>query len=462
MAAARQAAAWDSTMTRSSSPQLLIRDLGDGLILRRSTPADADALADFCSRVHSEHGMDKPDHRIAAWTRDLLTKPHPTFHADDFTVVEEAATGRIVSTLNLISQTWAYEGIPFGVGRPELVGTLPEYRNRGLVRLQFDEVHRWSAARGEMVQAITGIPFYYRQFGYEMALDLAGRRFGTEAQVPKLKDGEQEAYQIRAATEADLPFISTLYDQAQKRYALSCLRTSEIWQYELNRQSETSDEYYGIHVITDNAGGSVGYLQHQNYLGQTGLTALSYEIIPTVSWLAVTSSVVRYLWETGKAYAARDKRECTSFGFMLGAEHPAYEASGDRLPSIRDPYAWYLRVPDLPGFLNHIKPALEKRLADSVGAHSSCELKLNFYRNGVRLVIEDGLLTNIGAWKPAMLPDEGDASFPGLTFLQVLFGYRSCRELKHAFADCFWEEEETGILLEALFPKKVSDVFPVA
>jgi hypothetical protein len=37
--------------------------------------------------------------------------------------------------MNLISQIWAYEGIPFGVGRPELVGTLPEYRNRGLVRL---------------------------------------------------------------------------------------------------------------------------------------------------------------------------------------------------------------------------------------------------------------------------------------------------------------------------------------
>ena len=61
--------------------------------------------------------------------------------------------------MNLISQTWAYEGIPFEVGRPELVGTLPEYRNRGLVRAQFEEVHRWSAARGELVQGITGIPY---------------------------------------------------------------------------------------------------------------------------------------------------------------------------------------------------------------------------------------------------------------------------------------------------------------
>ena len=104
--------------------------------------------------------------------------------------------------MNLIPQTWTYEGIEFGVGRPELVGTLPEFRNRGLVRTQFEEIHKWSAERGDMVQGITGIPYYYRLFGYEMALDLAGRRFGYEANVPKLKDGEEEPYRIRPATEA--------------------------------------------------------------------------------------------------------------------------------------------------------------------------------------------------------------------------------------------------------------------
>src|SRR5512143_932988 len=178
-------------------PQPILRELGDGLILRRSSPADADALADFCARVHSDAGPEEPDEQVRAWTHDLLAKPHPTFRADDFTVIAQAATGRIVSTMNLIPQTWTYEGIPFGVGRPELVGTLPEYRNRGLIRLQFDEIHKWSAERGELVQAITGIPFYYRLFGYEMALDLTGRRLGYEANVPKLKEGEKEPFIIR-------------------------------------------------------------------------------------------------------------------------------------------------------------------------------------------------------------------------------------------------------------------------
>ena len=118
---------------------------------------------------------------VAAWTRDLLSGSHPTFGSDDFTIVEEAATGRIVSAMNLISQNWTYAGIPFGVGRPELVGTEPEYRKRGLVRARLKVIHALSAERGEMVQAITGIPNFYRQFGYEMAMSLGGGRQGNAA-----------------------------------------------------------------------------------------------------------------------------------------------------------------------------------------------------------------------------------------------------------------------------------------
>ena len=166
----------------------------------------------------------KPDGRIGQWARDLVEKPHPTFGTGDFTIVEDQATGRIVSSLNIISQTWAYEGIPFKVGRPELVATLPEFRNRGLVRLQFEEVHTWSADRGEMVQAITGIPYYYRLFGYEMCVDLDGSRAGFEMNLPKLKEGEPEPYRIRPATEVDIPFLSEVYAHASRRSLLSVVR----------------------------------------------------------------------------------------------------------------------------------------------------------------------------------------------------------------------------------------------
>ena len=437
----------------------IIRDLGNGLIMRRSSPEDADALSEFNAMIHGEDETDRK--RLIAWTRDLLTRPHPTFNADDFTIIEESPTGRIVSSMNLIPQTWSYEGIEFGVGRPELVGTLPEYRGKGLVRAQFDEIHKWCAERDMPVQIITGIPYFYRQFGYEMALDFVGRRFGYEAQVPKLKDGEKEKYLVRPAVRADLPFIASVYKHAIQRHMVSCVRTPEIFEYELTLKSADAVNHFATFVIDHEVGESVGYLQHSNYLGLTGMTAVWYELKPGISWLDVTPSVVRYLWNKGQEYAKRDGRECTSFGFMGGAEHPVYQILGNDLPTVREPYAYQIRVPDLTGFIRHITPALEERLASSIAPGYSGELQISLYRRGLLLVFEKGKLVSVEDWKPS--PNEwGNATFPDLTFLQILFGYRSFAELHRSFADCGWNLERDRVLIDILFPKKISDVYPVA
>ena len=52
-------------------------------------------------------------------------------------------------------------------------------------------------------------------------------------------------------------------------------------------------------------------------------------------------------------------------------------------------------------------------------------------------------------------------SFPNLAFLQLLFGYRSLDELRHAFADCIIRTPEAYDLLTTLFPKQPSNVWAV-
>ena len=441
---------------------LILRDLGDGLILRRSTPADADALAEFNARIHSDAGPDQPDEWVGAWTRDLLTTDHPTFDKGDFTLVEDTRARKIVSSLNLISQTWTYDGIPFGVGRPELVGTLPEYRNRGLVRAQFEVIHAWSADRGEMAQAITGIPWFYRQFGYEMAMDLGGGRLGFLPHIPKLKEGETEHYPIRSATEADLPFIMQVYAQAVTRYRVACWRDEALWRYEAFGRSEKNANGRTFCVIESADSEPVGFLAHSARLWGLIFAINLYELKPGASWLAVTPGVIRFAQTMGEPYAARDKKEpFGGFGFWLGGDHPAYHAIEDRLPRVQHPYAWYLRVPDLPGFVAHIAPSLEKRLAESIAVGYSGELKISFYRTGLRLVLEKGRLAAVEAWKPRR-GDDGVAAFPDLTFLQLVFGHRTLDELRYAFADCGVETDDARAVLEAMFPKQGSDVWPVA
>ncbi len=78
-------------------------------------------------------------------------------------------------------------------------------------------------------------------------------------------------------------------------------------------------------------------------------------------------------------------------------------------------------------------------------------------RSGLQLKFHKGRIS-VEGWKPDRV-EEGDAAFPDLTFLQLLFGFRSLEELQHAFPDCSVATDEAGALLPILFPRKDSRVW---
>lgn len=441
--------------TQSSSHPLPL-DLGDGLILRRSSAADAERLAAFNGWIHGPQEENAPpEEGVAVWTHDLLSRPHPTFHPDDFTIVEDTRSGKIVSSLNLISQTWSYAGIPFGVGRPELVGTDPAYRNRGLVRKQFEIIHAWSAERGELAQAITGIPFYYRLFGYEMAPNLGGGRNVYESQIRPLKEGTEEPYLIRPASEADLGEIMICAAEMEKREPLTCRRDQDQWRYEISGKSEKNINRAEIYMIEDRAGQVVGFFGASATLWGRLQAVLFYQLKPGVSYLAVTPVLLRFAWALGQQ-RSQEKEPCNAVGLRLNGHHPAYCALEiHNAPPIR-PYAYYLRVPDLPGFLYHIKPVLEERLEHSACAGHSTELKISFYRGGIKIVLEKGKITAIEPHSEYW--EKCDAAFPDLTFLQMVFQYRSMEELRTSRPDA-WARLDAHALLDAMFPRSDTNVW---
>src|SRR6478609_628390 len=128
------------------------RDLGDGLVLRRATFDDRERLAEFHANLLLEPDEIAPVDRLYFWILDLMSGKHPNFKPEDFTLVEETSTGKLASSLGLISQIWSYEGIPFGLGQIDAVSTDPAFRRRGLIRAQMEAIHSLSAQRGELVQ----------------------------------------------------------------------------------------------------------------------------------------------------------------------------------------------------------------------------------------------------------------------------------------------------------------------
>lgn len=438
----------------------LPRHLDDNLVLRWATEDDTDALAELNAYVFSE--SDSPDEAIEVWTRELMRGDHPAVKPNDFTVVvDESNDGKIVSTLNLISQTWTYDGIPFGVGRVELVATHPEYRRKGLVRQQMEAIHAKSAARGELMQAITGIPWYYRQFGYEMALDLQGGRRLYSINISRLGKDESEIYRLRPATVEDIPALSQLYNVYCSYNLVSRVRNETEWKYELTAVSEKSLTYRRFHVIERIADNEpIGYLEIFFWPNITAVRELA--ILPGYSWRGIGEFLTRANKTLADEQSQKEKRETPreDITFSLGLHHPIYEALGNQLEKQSQPYAWYIRIPDLPAFIQKIAPVLELRLQNSVVEGFSGDLRLNFYRSHIKLVFEQGKLKEIGTYEKAKVQD-GDANFPDLTFYQLLLGYRSLEELRYAFPDCFVRNERAVVLLNALFPKKTSNVIPL-
>jgi Acetyltransferase (GNAT) domain len=457
---------------RSQAHHSMLKDLGGGLILRRARRDDAEAVAAFNARVHHSSGggfeQREPHRGIAAGTRDLMTGDHPTCDASDFTVIEDTTTGSVVSSTCLIGQRFSYEGVEFDAGLPELVGTHPDYRRRGLVREQFEVLHRWSKERGHLMQAIAGIPYYYRRFGYEMAVymgwgrrvyvqDLPGKRSGGHDGQPSPR-----SYHLRPATAADARFLSDLDRWARRHYLLTSSRDEGLWRYEVAGRNPDSDESLEVRIVENAAGSPAGFVCHTRDLRDGTLEVDGYELANGVSWLEVTPFVLRELAEMGRKRDSRQNK-LASLTFALGERHPLYDAIPEP-PLYRldrnDHYAFYVRVPDLPEFLHHVRPVLERRLAASVAAGHTGEIKVSFYGGGFRLELERGRLSAVEHWRPTV-EEEGNAAFPDLTFLQLLFGHRSLEELDHAFADCSPGRGDARVLLGALFPRRPSALWPI-
>jgi Acetyltransferase (GNAT) domain len=439
------------------------RELDDGLILRWSTANDIEDIAYLASSVF-RHKADAPSSvQMGKLMRELLSSKHPVTGAGDVAVVEDTKREEhaLVCMTFLWRQQWAYEGIPFAIGRPEIVATDTGYRNRGLVRAVFELVHARSETEGHLAQGITGIPYFYRQFGYEYALDLDERSTLSIVQGPKSTEDVPEPYSLREATLEDISLLQTLYDQQKAVYPITTPIDERWWRYQIQTINKIQDDgFWHIRIIVDKEGNSVGYVVLPMVSSSQAIVVSHLTVAHTVNLQAVMPSLLRSIQaQSLQILPSLSVEPAKKIIFTLGRKHAAYEVLGKELTP-GTPYAWYVRVPDLPKFIRHIAPALEHRLANSALASYSGSLILNFYRGGLRLVFEKAHLTVAEHWKSSLWNNDEHAGFPPLVFLQLLFGYRSLDELRYAFPDVF-ANDEVELLLKVLFPSRPSWAIPL-
>ncbi|MEO8609085.1 MAG: GNAT family N-acetyltransferase [Chloroflexota bacterium] len=194
-------------------------DLGDNLVLKSlANPDDVERLAAFNGIIHG------PD--VVDMTRALILR-HPAARPDYWLYIEDQSTGQIVASLGLIPWEWRYEDVTIKSGEMGIVGTLESYRNRGLIRAldaRFKELLR----EGQFdLSHIQGIPYFYRQFGYEYAIPLEA---SWQLELQNIPAAPSESpYQFRLATVDDIPVLMRLYDEEVRGLDISTIRDADIW-----------------------------------------------------------------------------------------------------------------------------------------------------------------------------------------------------------------------------------------
>jgi len=411
------------------------KPLGDGLVLRTAAEErDVERVAEFNRTIH-EPGVD-------SMTRHLFLH-HPNTQWEDLVFVEDEQSGQVVSSLCLIPWTWRYETVNIPAGEMGIVGTHQAYRRRGLIRAQVGILKRRLRQRGCLLSHIQGIPYYYRQFGYEYALPLEG---GLRLETRHVPDPPEKPFEFRPVTIDDLPTLTRLYDEAAQDLTISTLRDTATWQYLLPHAQGTETER-DAWLIHDAHGRAVGYMcVPQHHFGQE-------LVISEVSRLGFEAALAALDYARNLA----TERDRPGIRLNLPANCTLMRLARSLGAHDLGTYAWQIHVPDIAALLRALTPVLERRITQSPFAGMTQEVRLNLYRETIALRFETGSLTEVANLAPV---GEGMASLPPLQFIPLVLGHRTVEELRQSYPDVHiapaWR-----LLIDTLFPKVPSFIYTI-
>jgi hypothetical protein len=408
-------------------PATPARPLSGRLTLRSvSGPEDIARVAAFDALIHGPGN----EGTWRAWMTD-----HPHAAPNGWLLVEEDTSRRVVASLCLLPWRLRYEGLEIVSGEMGVVGTLEEYRGRGVQRAlnqRFDELLR---AGGFHLSHIQGIPYFYRQFGYEYAAPLEAWWRLELHMVPAERAG---GYACRPVTDADIPALTRLYDEAGAALGLSAPRDEAIWRYALGPQlhTETAAETW---VVTDAAGEVRGSFRVARLGFGEGLIVAEASQLSAESALAALVTIRKLALERGKPFIRLN----------LPAVSPLVTAARSLGAHGGSAYGWQVRVPDPAHLLRAIAPALERRVGAGMFAGLTRTLTINLYRTVVELRFVEGRLVSVetlpgGAW--------GDLRLPPQLLAPLVLGHRSLDEMAVMYPDAS-ADGQARALVDVLFPK---------
>jgi hypothetical protein len=432
-------------------------DLGDGYMLRWATAQDIPAFGTLCDTVFRQ-SADAPVRTLNAQTVADWTTGHPTTDVNDIAVVVDHTDALIAGAI-LLRQRLDYSGVQLSVGRPEMVVCLPEHRNNGFIRHIMRLLHAKSHARGDHIQAITGIPYFYRQFGYAYAIPLDWQISVSFTDVPSAA-ANPPTIALRKARGDEYGAFVALYDADRLGRGLLCTTPFERSYFQhLTTQSTQNpfiaDPYFLVNAHTHEI---IGYTllyraQHSAKLAVMGAGLRSdqswYQVLP--GFLQALTAHRSAVWMTSVTIT-----ELSGITFMLDPTHPLVAQLRYGYQTETEPaYAWYVRIDDYERLFEAIRPIIEARLRRSSMRGFSGAITVSLYGTAFTLHWSGGSLVRVEPTPLGVMGNGADAGYPADTFVMQVFGRNSFREIKQWHHEA-WASPTAEQLLSIQFPTGTS------
>jgi predicted N-acetyltransferase YhbS len=392
----------------------------DGIVLRGARQGDLEQILEL---TDARGGPEDLHEARAAFT-----------HAEGHRRFYVAFDGdRLASVLALWQESIRLGSTRLPAGQMDFVATATDYEHRGLARDLVAIAHQVTAERGDILQILVGIPYFYRQFGYRYVIPMPGYytvRPETRIDVPK-------GVTVREATRADRSTLDALQDRAQASAGVTMAHSEDAWEWMFSSETVTLR-------LAERAGEAIGMAR---------VAPEEDDENRALSEVATSeASVVLPLIEDARGPTAARTVQVTERA--NGVVQTALSGLTEHSDSGEE---FLLRVPDPAALLEAVRSELSARLAESPFATERGELLISFYSSSAILSFDKGTITNVARGPAMQAPVHGGGSgVPPDLIGDLVLGPHGAEALDDLYPDLNLGRRQG--LMSALFPPQRADI----
>lgn len=364
-------------------------------------------------------------------------------------------TGQIVTALNSIPSTWMYENVPLRNLELGWVGTLKEYRRQGLNKLLYTHFDKLLYAGKYDISTIQGIPYFYRQFGYDFIIPMDRIIWIRTNQIHPIDENNPPDYMklnIRLAEKRDIPSMMNFLDELTTDLLVYASRSRELWEIQEIMKKQYENDFQTYVVL--NGSNIVGYfrlvkkIDDSEFPNKSTMTVIESSI-PKFNGVL---RVLQFLY----AEAVHDNIP------LIGSQGPSFNTLSKVIENsggIGNPvWKYQVRIPTMTALLEKISPVLERRLIGTLFEGFTYDVIMNTFQNCYMLKFVNGKIVEVSNLGPQEVNENQTFRAPPNDLVRLVLGAYSIKELEYNNID-FIVRGDVRLIAETLFPKKESSVY---